>query len=123
MNDGKEVRQGQIWLADLGVQEKPVTAGMHYVVVVTCDAICRIRKAVNVVAITTDHGNVLSGLPYVVEVHPHETGLPHTSKINAAQLISIANTRLVKYVGTLNPIVLDKVLTKIKIVLGFEKLP
>jgi mRNA-degrading endonuclease toxin of MazEF toxin-antitoxin module len=123
MADGIQTRQGQIWLADLGTQEKPVTEGKHYVVVVTCDSICRIRRAVNVVAITTDHNNVLAGLPYVVEVHPHETGLPHISKVNAAQLISIANSRLIKYVGMLNPVVLDKVLNKIKVVLGFEKLP
>ena len=123
MVETKETRQGQIWLADLGTQEKPVTEGKHYVVIVTCDAICRIRRAVNVVTITTDHNNVLAGLPYVIEVHPHETGLPHVSKVNAAQLISIANTRLIKYVGMLNLIVLEKVLGKVKIVLGFEKLP
>lgn len=93
------MERGEVWLADL-----PPPAGQRPVVILTRSNVIPYLTKVVIAEITTQG----KGYPTQIDIG-QAANLPRPSWVSAESLHTIPKTRLVRYVGTLGPELLDPV--------------
>ncbi len=110
------VRQGEVWWADLS---EPIGSAPGYrrpVVVVQSDLFNDSALSTVVCVILT--GNLrVSAAPGNVRLEPQQTGLPKTSVANITQLLTLDRTQLTERVSQLDAVVLRRILNGITFLL------
>ena len=107
---GRTVKQGEVWLAEVGRKPRPV-------VVLTRDTVLDVRANVTVAEVTTR----ARGLSVEVPIGP-EVGLEESSVVNADGLHTISQRRLTHRVGMVGDDVLADVCAAVAVALGCDEL-
>ncbi len=104
------MNRGDIWMVNLGGK-----AGTRPVVILTREKVIPYLNKVSVAEVTT------KGKGYPTEVFiGQKANLPKTSFVQADNIHTIPRQRLVKYVGTLDPITMREVSQKVIMALELE---
>jgi mRNA interferase MazF len=101
------VRQGEVWLAQVGRKRRPV-------VILTRSEVIDVRQLLTVAEITTS----MRGLTAEVDVDHHTVGLERPSVINGDGLHTIIRSSLTTFVGTLDDDTMDEVCRAVIYALG-----
>ena len=113
------MRRGEIWWVDWSPGRGSEQRGLRPALVVQTDAANLNPKYPNtiVVAISTKGKPV----PFHVLVEPSDqNGLKKRSYAKAEQVLTISKERLIEYIGTVDPEVMDKVEEAVKMVLDLD---
>ena len=92
------IRRGEIYLVDLGIQKGSIQAGKRPVVVISNNMNNKYSPTINVLPITSKSKN---NIPVHVNVGAKE-GLSQESTILTEQNMPINKTQIIKYVGKCN---------------------
>lgn len=103
------MRRGEIWLADVGREPRPV-------LVITRDEVLDVRTNVTVAEITTQ----ARGLAVEVPIDP-DTGVHRPSVINCDGLHTISQQRLTQRLGSLDSDTIDAICDATAIALGCDR--
>ncbi len=112
-----EVRQGDVWWADLGEPSGSAPGFRRPVVVVQGNGLNRSRVA-TVVCVPLTSNLAWAEAPGNTRLGAKVTGLPKDSVANASQITAVDRTALVERVRSLTPRHVDQILDGISIVLG-----
>ena len=112
-----ELRQGEIWWADLGEPSGSELGFRRPVVVVQGNALNRSRVA-TVVCVPLTSNLTWAEAPGNIRLSAKATGLPKDSVANASQITTLDRGALVARVRSLTPRHVDQILDGISIVLG-----
>jgi mRNA interferase MazF len=103
------VRRGELWLADVGREPRPV-------LVVTRDEVLDVRANVTVAEVTTQTRGLAVEVPLDTD-----TGIDGPSVVNCDGLHTVSQRSLVKRLGSLDDDSLDEVCGAIAVALGCER--
>jgi mRNA interferase MazF len=109
----EEVARGEIWMLELRPPDK-----RRPVLVISRPSLIRVLKTVTVVAITS----TLRGAPIEVPVGV-EAGLKHPSCINLANLFTVRQADLRRYVGSVDPATMHAVCRALVLAAGCDQGP
>jgi len=112
-----EVRQGDVWWADVGEPAGSEPGFRRPVVVVQGDALNRSRLA-TVVCVPLTSNLAWADAPGNTRLSAKLTGLPKDSVANASQIVALDRAVLIERVRQLGPRHVEQVLDGIGIVLG-----
>ncbi|RJX22210.1 MAG: type II toxin-antitoxin system PemK/MazF family toxin [Desulforudis sp.] len=93
-----EVRRGDVFLVNFNPARGSEQAGLRPALVIQNDVGNRTSPTTTVAAITTA---IHKSYPFLVLLEAGEGGLAKDSVVNAAQILTIDQTRLIKKVGSL----------------------
>lgn len=110
-----EVRRGDVFLVDFNPARGSEQAGLRPAVVVQNDVGNKHSPTVIVAAITTAIGRTY---PFLVRLESGESGLEKESVVNAAQILAVDKSRLVRKLGSLSVEKMNKINQALKISLG-----
>ncbi len=110
-----EVRRGDIFLVDFNPARGSEQAGYRPAVIVQNNVGNRYGSTVIIVVVTTAVSKIY---PFLVSLDAGEGGLERESAVNAAQILTVDKSRLVKKIGALSPEKMDEVNHVLKISLG-----
>lgn len=103
------MRRGEIWLADVGREPRPV-------LVITRDDVLDVRTNVTVVEISTQ----ARGLAVEVPIDT-DTGVHHPSVVNCDGLHTVAQQRLTQRLGSLDDDILEEICEAAAVALGCDR--
>lgn len=112
-----EVRQGDVWWADLGDPDGSEAGFRRPVVVIQGDALNRSRLA-TVVCVPLTSNLTWADAPGNTRLSTRVTGLPKESVANASQILALDRTVLVERVRQIGPRHVGQILDGISVVLG-----
>lgn len=110
-----EVRRGDAFLVDFSPARGSEQAGLRPALVIQNDIGNRTSPTTIVAAITTA---IHKAYPFLVRLEAGEGGLAKDSVVNAAQILTIDQTRLIKKIGSLSQGKMQDVDRAIRISLG-----
>jgi mRNA interferase MazF len=94
-----KVRRGQIWWIDWSPSRGSEQAGMRPALIVQNDVGNEYSRTTIVAAVTT---SIKGDYPFLVRISAGESGLPHDSAVNCAQLLTVDKARLSERCGQLD---------------------
>ncbi|MCL6448580.1 MAG: type II toxin-antitoxin system PemK/MazF family toxin [Armatimonadetes bacterium] len=112
-----EVRRGDVFLVDFNPARGSEQAGDRPAVIVQNDVGNRHSPTVIIAAVTTAGGKTY---PFLVRLKAGEGGLERESMVNAAQILTIDKSRLVKKLGSLSAEKISEVNRALKVSLDLE---
>ncbi|MEW6425242.1 MAG: type II toxin-antitoxin system PemK/MazF family toxin [Bacillota bacterium] len=112
-----EVRRGDVFLVDFNPARGSEQAGYRPAVIVQNDVGNRYSPTVIIAAVTTAGGKTY---PFLVRLKAGEGGLERESTVNAAQILTIDKSRLVKKLGSLSAEKISEVNRALKVSLDLE---
>jgi mRNA interferase MazF len=113
----RDIRQGDIWLADLGDPVGSVAGYMRPVIIVQGDRINASRLPTYLAVPTT--GNMrLAGLVTNIAFKNSESGLPRDSVAQPTLMLAVDEGQLVEKIGGLKARSLEKIFAKLDLILG-----
>jgi mRNA interferase MazF len=92
------IRRGEIYLVDLGIQKGSIQAGKRPVVVISNNMNNKYSPTINVLPITSRKKN---NIPVHVNIS-HKEGLLQPSTILTEQIVTINKSQIIKYLGECN---------------------
>jgi len=102
------VRRGEVWLAEVGRKPRPV-------VVLTRDEVLDVRENVTVAEVTSQ----ARGLTVEVPIGP-DVGIDVPSVVNCDGIHTVAQRRLTRRIGVVDPAILTKICLAVAIGLGCD---
>lgn len=113
----RRIFRGEIWLVDWNPGRGSEQTGVRPALVVQNDVGNTYSSTTIVAAVSTRIGKEY---PFQVRVEPRESGLPQTSIIKLDQIMTVAQERLMRKVGSLSPSIMAKVNEALKRSLGID---
>lgn len=110
-----EIKRGDMFLVDFNPARGSEQAGYRPAVVVQNDVGNRYSPTVIIVAVTT---GVHKDYPFLVKLKAGEGGLEKDSAANAAQVLTVDKSRLVRRLGSLSPEKMHQVNRALAVSLG-----
>ena len=111
-------KQFEIWLADLNPRFGSEAGKTQPVLIIQSDLLNKVHPSTIICPITTNVKKNVSILR--VNIRKGEGGMKKQSSIMIDQVRAIDNKRFIKKMGTLSPVLREKVLENIKIVLEIK---
>jgi mRNA interferase MazF len=102
------VRQGELWLADVGGKARPV-------LILTRDEVIDVRANVTVAEVTTQPRGLAVEVPIDVDA-----GVAEPSVVNCDGLHTLAQRRLTRRIGLVDAAVLGEVCAAVAVALGCD---
>jgi len=112
-----EVRRGDIFMVDFNPARGSEQAGYRPAVIIQNNVGNRYSSTVIIAVVTTATGKIY---PFLVRLEAGEGGLERESAVNAAQILTVDKSRLVKKLGTLSSEKMDEVNQVLKISLDLQ---
>ena len=109
-------RRGEVWTVNFSPSRGSEQRGIRPALVIQNDVGNQYAATTIVAAITS----TIKPYPVTVTVKKGEGGLPQPSMINLAQILTIDKSRLQRRLGTLQPELIERVNTAIKVSLDVE---
>ena len=109
-------RRGEVWTVNFSPSRGSEQRGIRPALVIQNDVGNQYAATTIVAAITS----TIKPYPVTVTVKKGEGGLPQPSMINLAQILTIDKSRLQRRLGTLQPELMERVNTAIKVSLDIE---
>ncbi|HAU32012.1 MAG: mRNA interferase [Desulfotomaculum sp. 46_296] len=113
----REVRRGDIFLVDFNPARGSEQAGYRPAVIIQNNVGNKYGSTVIIAVVTTA---AIKIYPFLVRLEAGEGGLERESAVNAAQIITVDKSRLVKKIGALSPEKMDEVNRVLKISLDLH---
>ena len=112
-----EIRCGDIFLVDFNPARGSEQAGYRPAVIIQNNVGNRYSPTVIIAVVTTAAGK---NYPFLVRLEAGEGGLERESAVNAAQILTVDKSRLVKKLGALSSEKMDEVNQVLKISLDLQ---
>jgi mRNA interferase MazF len=113
------MKQGEVWLINLDPTVGAEIKKTRPSIIVNDDALGKLP--LKVIVPLTDWKEHYSIAPWMVKVNPDKANkLTKDSAADCFQIRSVAEERLVKYVGYITPAMMEKIRISLKTVLGLE---
>jgi mRNA interferase MazF len=109
-------RRGEVWTVNFSPSRGSEQRGIRPALVIQNDVGNQYAATTIVAAITS----TIKPYPVTVTVKKGEGGLPQPSMINLAQILTIDKSRLQRRLGTLQPELMERVNTAIKVSLDID---
>jgi len=107
-----EVRRGDLFLVDFNPARGSEQAGYRPAVIIQNNVGNRYGSTVIIAVVTASASKIY---PFLVRLEAGEGGLERESMVNAAQILTVDKSRLVKRLGALSPEKMDEVNSVLKI--------
>jgi len=118
--NSRDVRRGQIWITEWEPHRGSEQGGVRPSLVIQSDNANELRHYQNTIVATMSTSPAVDALLHIAVEPSRLNGLDRPGIVRCEQILTISRTRLIRYIGQIEPPLLEKVDEAIKIVLGLK---